>query len=79
MHFSPITASLYAKLQHRLNKLWLTGVRRITQHQICPQTQFHLSHVSPVNEGRNLDKINVLATAEFGPDKATVILFPLKI
>ena len=31
-HFSRIAASPYAKLQHRLNRLWLTGVRRITQH-----------------------------------------------
>ena len=37
MQFSHITASPYAKWQHRLNKLWLTGVRRITQHY--PQTQ----------------------------------------
>ena len=31
-HFSHIAASLYAKWQHRLNKLWLTGVRRISQY-----------------------------------------------
>ena len=30
--FSHVAASRYAKWQHRLNKLWLTGVRRITQH-----------------------------------------------
>jgi len=30
--FSHIAASPYAKWQHRLNKLWLTGVRRISQH-----------------------------------------------
>ena len=32
MYFSHIAVSPYAKQQHRLNELWLTGVRRITQH-----------------------------------------------
>ena len=31
-HFSHIAASPYAKWQHQLNRLWLTGIRSITQH-----------------------------------------------